>query len=154
MPDDDLRKEPQPQTQTEPAGPGGGRRVKTALGLGDSSGGSGWYKPREFGESPSPSEPIRHLQLKEIAIQALSRSKTRNFSDVYEKLTKDLSDYTFVRKELAETMAALVVSAYTVAQYVPDEYVLNEMRFSFGCFSETQLKEIIEMASRNKPVVH
>jgi hypothetical protein len=79
LPDD---KDDVPQPQTKSSGAGGGREVRTAIGLGDGSDG-GWYRPRELPSGPGRNEPVRHSHLKDIAIDVLSTLTPRNYENLY-----------------------------------------------------------------------
>ena len=126
---DDISNEPpvsQPQAETE--GPGGGKRVRTALGLGDGDDG-GWYNPSDMPEFSD--EPIRHEILKDIAIDALAGCESRDRQNVSNQLLLKIKyQYPFVADGLSDVLAGLVVSAYVVAQYVPSKQVFKELRAS------------------------
>jgi|AGTN01.2.fsa_nt_gi hypothetical protein len=142
----------EPKLQTETAGAGGGRKIKTAIGLGDGSDG-GWYRPREQPGGGGHNEPVRHCRLKDAAIDVLSYSTSRDWHDVYHRLLGKFPEFGLAEEGLADALARMVVSAYTVAQYVPDAHLLEELRFSFPYFSDRQIERIIELASRSKPTL-
>ncbi|MBN8662488.1 MAG: hypothetical protein J0M35_19115 [Candidatus Obscuribacter phosphatis] len=150
MPDDadDAR----PKLQTETTGAGGGRKIRTAIGLGDGNDG-GWYRPREVPGGPGRNEPVRHARFKDIAIDVLFSSTTRDYQDLYHRLSGKFPEFDLAEEGLVDALARMVLSAYTVAQYVPDAHVFDELRSTCPYFSDEQLLRIIELASRSKPMV-
>ena len=128
-PEDAFEAEP----QTESSGAGGGKKRRTSIGTGDDSGGS--YRPGEsFGGEPWRNEPIRHSRLKGFAIDALERSDSKDWADVYSRLLGRFSEFGLAQEALADILASLVVSAYTVALYVPGPQVFGVLRTTFACF--------------------
>lgn len=141
-----------PQLQTETAGAGGGRKVKTAIGAGEGNDG-GWYRPREMPSDPGRIEPVRHVHLKDMAIEELSSSEWRDYSVVCRRISGRFPEFGLAQEGLADALTRMVLSAFTVAQYVPDEHVFEELKWSCPYFSDQQLLRIIELSSRNKPMI-
>ncbi len=144
-----------PSPQVENAGAGGGRKNKTTVGLGDGIGDEdgGWYKPRELPSGAGKNEPVLHSLLKDAAIDALIESSSRDYSDISRRLTKWFPQFDDAKEGLADALACMVISAYTVAQFVPEAHVFEELRFTCPYFSDQQLLRIMELASRTRPIV-
>lgn len=149
MDNDDEQHQPKPETET--TGAGGGRRIKTAVGLGDNDDG-GWYIPRQPRDESGKNEPIRHGSLKDIAIEVLASSSSRDAQDIYNRLLSIFPEFDLAKEGLSDALARMVMSAYTIAQYVPDAFVFEELRLCCPYFSDKQIVRIIELALRNKPV--
>lgn len=123
-------------------------RPRTVIGAGGGKGG-GWYKPRESSGAGERDEPIRHKHLKDLAIDVLSSCGSRKYPQVYSQLRLCLTTDGPESDGLADALARMVVSAYTIASFVPDAQCLYELRFSFSYLSDAQIKRIIELASRD-----
>lgn len=151
MPAEDLLNDDDfaPQVETETAGPGGGRKCKTAIGAaedGGDAGGGGWDVPPEMPGGAGRGEPIRHSHLKDIAIEVLSHSRSRDYSNLYLQLCLTLSDFDLAAEALADALSRIVISAYMTAQYSQAANVFGELRRTFPCLSENQLRKIIRLA--------
>lgn len=144
--------EAEPKLQTETAGAGGGRKIKTAIGLGDGNDG-GWYRPSELPSGPGRNEPIRHSRLKDISIEVLASSTSRDYQDIFHRLSGRFPEFDLAQEGLADALTRMVLSAYTVAQYVPDVHILEELNCSCPYFSDQQLLRIIELATRSRPMI-
>jgi hypothetical protein len=141
-----------PQPQSEGAGAGGGRKTKTAIGTGDFyfGGGGNWFVPGQYDEPFLSREPLKNGHLKDMAISELSSATVKEWYVVYQRLIKRLSDQSFQVAGRAEVLATMTVTAYTLALYIPDQNILNELRIVCAYFSDAQLKQIIEIAQREK----
>lgn len=105
--------------------------------------GGGAYVPRDFPPGEQPREPRRHERLKDLAIEALCKSKSKSWFDVNERLQKALANSRIQQDGLSEVLTCMVVSCYTVAEFLPPEHAMQELRFTFSLFSDDQLKRII-----------
>lgn len=138
-----------PPLQTESCDGGGVGRRRTAIGAGGGKGG-GWYKPRDSAGDGERDDPLRHMHLKDLAIDVLSLCGSRNYLGVYSQLRLCLTIDGPEKEGIADALTRMVVFAYTIASFVPDEHVFEEMRFTFSYLSDTQINRIIELASRDR----
>lgn len=148
LPEDGAEVSPKPQS--EASGGGGGRKIRTALGQGGGKDGGkdgGWYSPCEKPFDEGRNEPVKHGALKDAAIDALSNSDVRNWHDVYLRLLGRFPEFDTAQEALADVLAQMVVTAYSLALHIPGAYVLDELRCSCPYFSDSQLGRIMELAS-------
>lgn len=152
--DDMGNKAPEIGLETESSDDGGNRRRRTAVG----TGGSGWDgdgSPPGGGDSAEDpdalfGEPVRHGHLKDIAIDALKESHSKDYSDVRDRLLRNLhlrfGEAHDTREAMADILSSMVVSAYTVATFMPGPRSNSELNAVFPYFSAQQIQRISSMA--------
>ncbi|MBX9668117.1 MAG: hypothetical protein K2X93_10885 [Candidatus Obscuribacterales bacterium] len=107
----------------------------------------GWY--RRFGGSGGPAreEPINHSHLKYAAIEVLSGSAARDYDDVYRRLASRFPEFGLAKEGLADALATVVMVAYTMAQYIPEDDAMEALRLGCPYFSGEQIFRIVELAT-------
>jgi len=148
-------KVPEPEPEIESAGDGGNRRRRTSVGTGGNSGWDGDGSPPGGGDSDEDpdelfGEPVRHGHLKDIAIDVLKESHSKDYSDVRDRLLRKLhlrfGEAHDTREAMADILSSMVVSAYTVASFMPGPRSTSELKAVFPYFSAQQIKRISSMA--------
>lgn len=143
---DDGGKAPEPKLQTEGAGAGGGRKVKTALGLYDFGDGGGPI-PLEPLEPAGPmrKDPVKYSHLKDKAIDALVESPIKDWQSIFDCLVGRFPEFGYAEEGLADVLALMVVTAYRFA-----EKALHFPQVQLACpyFSDEQLVRIVVLTSR------
>jgi Tfp pilus assembly protein PilO len=85
---------------------------------------------------------VIHSHLKDMAIDALELSASRDQATVAQSLGYVLSSFD-AQPEMAQILASMVTAAYSLAQDCPDERLLYQ---AYSCFSDEQLSRIIGLA--------
>jgi hypothetical protein len=141
-----------PETQTSSDGAVGGRKSRTTLGYFGGEGGahgSGWgggdWGTFFSGTDESAQDPSDFL--KDLAIFALELSESRDRANVCQRVYDSLVYFGARNEPLAHALAQLVVTAYTVASFVPPKEAFEILQQAFPKFKQHQLKSIIALSS-------
>jgi|GEM_PF-1935124 hypothetical protein len=139
-------KSPEHELETESAGDGGNRLKRTAVGAGGGSRwGAGGGSSEDFEGRGFFGEPVRHGHLKDIAIDVLSQSHSKNYSDVRARLLGRFIEKGDDKEAMADILSSMVVSAYTVA-YLSNPKSEADLKAVCPYFSARQIERILSIA--------
>jgi hypothetical protein len=131
-----------PVPKTETAGPGGGGKAKTRVGAGESGGGGGSAWQGMDSSDRGPERKVLYSHLKDMAIDALEMSSSRDQATIASSISSVLGSYD-MQAETAEVLASMVVAAYSCARDIHDD---KAVFLAYSCFTDAQLNRILKLA--------